>query len=80
MSTWQTTHTTADELIFLRHIFLKGNLPGLRNYLHQARHRIWHGTGMNVDPGMVIAEAEDLLDKLERATKPNPNVAVSNVD
>jgi hypothetical protein len=59
--------TTQDELATVRKLYLANKQTALRQYIHNAEHRVWLGTGMAVDPGVVLAEARSMLDTLERA-------------
>jgi len=66
--------TTQDELAFVRHkLFEAGKVDALRRYVQLAPYRVWHGPGMNIDPGMVILAAQDMLAALEKAAKPSSN-------
>jgi hypothetical protein len=61
--------TTEDELEFVRHLFVAGNVKALESYVKVAPDRIWYGRGMNVDPQQVILEAKDLLAELHRSQR-----------
>jgi len=63
-------YTTQEEVLFVHRLANRCTSAGsswlLRRYLEVARMRCWTGCGMNVDPGLVILEAEDTLDRLEQ--------------
>lgn len=63
--------TTSDELLFVRGLFVKGNIVALRNYVKVAHLRKWWGEGMRVNPMVVIPEAQDLLKEMERKLPKN---------
>jgi hypothetical protein len=62
-------YTTQDELGFVHRLAVKclaeDSTRRLDSYLKVARVRRWHGPGMVVDPGQVILEAEDELERVE---------------
>ena len=60
------TWTTADEVALIRKMFLAGNIKALRQYEHNALNRVWHGAGMEIDPAIVIWEAQDCIAELMR--------------
>lgn len=66
---WADKWTTADEVHSIEGMHERGNIYALTCYIHNARHRIWHGAGMNVDPGVVILVAQDLLEDLLKRKK-----------
>jgi hypothetical protein len=56
--------TTADELAFVRRLYRDKKVRALRAYCRWAHERKWWGPGMEVEAGIVILEARDLLDDL----------------
>jgi hypothetical protein len=57
--------TTADELASVRKLYIAGRVDLLQRYLVIARyHRVWHGDGMAVEPGVVILQVEDWIAEL----------------
>jgi len=59
-------YTTQDEMDFLRQLYKNKKVTHLKNWLNNARNRVWHGRGMNVDAGACILFAEDLLAELKK--------------
>jgi len=58
--------TTLDELQFIRGLYNRRNLGGLRTYLSICRNRRWHGEGMGVCVGEVIFAVEDYVIELTK--------------
>jgi cytosine/adenosine deaminase-related metal-dependent hydrolase len=62
-------HTTADELLFVRTMYLAGKLEWLKGYLGRIHKRCWVGHGMEVDPVIIEQETKRMVDALERALR-----------
>ena len=61
----QPVWTTQDELLFVRDLYSRRKIVELRRYVRVAHERRWWGEGMQVEAGVVILAARDLLTELE---------------